>query len=128
MLTAFGIQHDEDITFEQFLEVMSQAATSTLENKIRGKIKGINSTFANQFYSALPECLHKQQYLGSYILVLQTAHSRVNARVVYFIVVESTSGYTFTPCVGYFTSPGIKPDRRDRRLLVPPPKDTGKAG
>ena len=30
--------------------------------------------------------------------------------------------------VGYFTSPGIDTDRRDRRLLVSPPKDTGKAG
>ena len=37
--------------------------------------------------------------------------------------------YTFKcGLVGYFTSPGMTPDRRDRRLLVSPPKYTGKAG
>ena len=38
--------------------------------------------------------------------------------------------YTFQcGLVGSFTSPGIDTrDRRDRRLLVSPPKDTGKAG
>ena len=37
---------------------------------------------------------------------------------------ESMTGYTFTPCVGSFTSPDIKtPDRRDQRLLVFPSKD-----
>ena len=39
--------------------------------------------------------------------------------------------YTFQcELVGYFTSPGLAwtPDRMDRRLLVSPPKDTGKAG
>ena len=30
-----------------------------------------------------------------------------NTGVVYFRVVESPKGYTITPCVGYFTSPGI---------------------
>ena len=60
MLTAFGIQHDQDITFEQFLQIMSQASTSTLDNKIRGKIKGINPTFADQFYPALSGYLCKQ--------------------------------------------------------------------
>ena len=40
---------------------------------------------------------------------------------------ESTTGYTFTPCAGSFTSPYI-PDRRDHRLLVSLPKDTGKCG
>ncbi|KAI0239948.1 hypothetical protein LSAT2_009347 [Lamellibrachia satsuma] len=35
MLTAFGIQQDQDITFEQFLKIMSWATTSTLDNKIR---------------------------------------------------------------------------------------------
>ena len=34
-------------------------------------------------------------------------------------VVESTTGYIFTPFVGYFISPGI--GRRDRRLLMSPP-------
>ena len=41
---------------------------------------------------------------------------------------ESTTGYTFTPCVGSFTSPGIdtrlSADRRDQRLLVSHPEDT----
>ena len=33
-------------------------------------------------------------------------------------------GYTFTPCVGYFTSPCIyTPDRRENRLTVSPQKD-----
>ena len=41
---------------------------------------------------------------------------------------ESTTGYTFTPGVGSFTSPGIEPDRRDHRLLVSLLKDTGKCG
>ena len=37
-------------------------------------------------------------------------------------ICESTTGYTFTPCVGSFTSPGI--DTRQKG----PPKDTGKCG
>ena len=36
---------------------------------------------------------------------------------------ESTTGYTFTPCVGSFTSHGIEPDKMDHRLLVSLPKD-----
>ena len=39
---------------------------------------------------------------------------------------ESTTGYTFTPCVGAFTSPGIDTNRMDRQLLESPLKDTGK--
>ena len=35
---------------------------------------------------------------------------------------ESTTGYTFTSRMASFTSPGT--DRRDRRLLVSPQKDT----
>ena len=45
--------------------------------------------------------------LGIQVCILQTAHSGANAGVVYFRGVESTTGYTFTHCVGYFTSPGI---------------------
>ena len=47
MLTAFGIRQDQDITFEQFLKIMSWATTSTLDNKIRGKLKIVNSTILN---------------------------------------------------------------------------------
>ena len=36
-----------------------------------------------------------------------TVHSRANTGVVNFRVTDSTTGYTFTPCVGYVTSPGI---------------------
>ena len=39
--------------------------------------------------------------------MFQTAHSRANAGVVCFRVVESTTGYTFTPCAGSFTSKGM---------------------
>ena len=41
---------------------------------------------------------------------------------------ESTTGYTFTPCVGSFTSPGIDTKYKDHLLLVSLPKDTGKCG
>ena len=37
--------------------------------------------------------------------------------------------YTFQcGLVGSFTSPGIAPDRRDQRLVLSHPKDTGKEG
>ena len=39
--------------------------------------------------------------------ILQTAHYRANAGVVYFRVMESTTGYTFTPYLGSFNSPAI---------------------
>ena len=38
---------------------------------------------------------------------LQTAQTWANTGVFFFIISESTTGYTFTPCVGSFTSPGI---------------------
>ena len=41
---------------------------------------------------------------------------------------ESTTGYTFTSCVGSFTSTGIVTRQKDHRLLVSLPKDTGKCG
>ena len=43
---------------------------------------------------------------------------------------ESTIGYTFTPCMGSFTSPDIDTMAyiMDHWLLESPPKDTGKCG
>ena len=41
-----------------------------------------------------------------YIGILQTAHSRADAGVVYLRVVECTRCYTFTPFLWYFTYPG----------------------
>ena len=44
------------------------------------------------------------QVSGDY---LQTAQTWANAGVVFSRICESTTRYTFTPCVGSFTSPGI---------------------
>ena len=41
---------------------------------------------------------------------------------------ESTTGYTFTPCVGSFTSPEIDTRQKGPMVLVSLPKDTGKEG
>ena len=47
------------------------------------------------------------------VSILQTAHLWANTGVVFrelssrLEYMESTTGYTFTPCVGSFTSPGI---------------------
>ena len=38
---------------------------------------------------------------------------------------ESMTGYTFTPCVGSFTSPGIDARYKGPTVLL---KDTGKVG
>ena len=52
---------------------------------------------------------------GSWVLdicrkscIIQIAPSRANVGVVYFRVVESTTGYTFAPCLGSFTLPGTE--------------------
>ena len=44
-------------------------------------------------------------------------------------ICESTTGYTFTPCVGSFTSPGIETRQKGPpAFLMSLPKDTGKCG
>ena len=43
-------------------------------------------------------------------------------------ICESTTGYTFTPCVGSFTSPGIDIRQKGPPALMSLPKDTGRCG
>ena len=46
--------------------------------------------------------------LRSQVVYLQTVQTWANAGVVFLSRInESITGYTFTPCVGSFTSPGI---------------------
>ena len=41
---------------------------------------------------------------------------------------ESTTGYTLTPVCDILVSVAQAPDRRDKRLIVAHPKDTGNVG
>ena len=72
---------------------------------------------------------NRQTVKGLLIFLLRSSHSRANARVVYFRVVKSTTGYTFIPCAVIFTSPGIDTTLKGPTAsLLSPPKVTRQSG
>ena len=79
---------------------------------IRNAIERFQLTQGGHIYDMFVWCARSTRnpthlFFGIQSYVVQTAHSTANAGVVYFRIVESTTGYTITPCVGYFTSLGI---------------------